>query len=341
MALKDIAAEVGVSISTVSRVLNTDNSSAARPELQRKIWEVAKQQGYSPNPTARRLKDCNDTVMEPQYINCIYGCIPQETKDDPFYFELLKSIEHEAFRRNYHVSCPYIHTFGDSFFAPPLISNTRSDALIILGRFNPDLLKQLTPTYKKIINVSLNSLNVNCDQIICSGYKMLFSCVEYLHSLHHEKIGFIGDNEQRCEGYRDAIRTYHLADESRYIVNDIVLSMEDGYLGALRLLEQAPEITAICCANDIVAIGALRACSEKNIRVPEDISIIGINDIENVQYTTPMLTTVHVPLKEMGQMAVTLLLDRINGGHSSFIKVEYPFQIVKRGSCREISRRSE
>ena len=83
--------------------------------------------------------------------------------------------------------------------------------------------------------------------------------------------------------------------------------MEGGYLGALRLLERAPEITAICCANDIIAIGALRACNEKGLRVPEDISIIGVNDIENTQYTNPMLTTVRVPLKEMGQTAVTVL----------------------------------
>ena len=166
---------------------------------------------------------------------------------------------------------------------------------------------------------------------------MLFSSVEYLHSLNHEKIGFIGNHEQRFLGYHDAILAFGLPDDPRYVVDDIIISMEGGYLGTLRLLERAPEITAICCANDIIAIGALRACNEKGLRVPEDISIIGVNDIENTQYTNPMLTTVRVPLKEMGQTAVTVLLDRVNGGHSSYIKVEFPFQIVKRGSCRALN----
>lgn len=338
MSLKDIAAEVGVSISTVSRVLNTDNPSAARPELQRKIWEVAKQQRYCPNPIARRLKDKSSIITpEVQYINCIYGCIPQETKDDPFYLQLLKSVEQEAFRHDYHVSCAYTATPGDSFFESPLLSNVPSDLLIILGRFKPELLNKLKPTYKKIVNICLNVLDVDCDQIICSGRKMLFSSVEYLHSLNHEKIGFIGNHEQRYLGYHDGILTFGLPDDPRYVVDDIIISMEGGYLGALRLLERAPEITAICCANDIIAIGALRACNEKGLRVPEDISIIGVNDIENTQYTNPMLTTVRVPLKEMGQTAVTVLLDRVNGGHSSYIKVEFPFQIVKRGSCRALN----
>lgn len=337
MALKDIAAEVGVSISTVSRVLNADNSSAARPELQRKIWDVAKQQGYIPNPTARRLKSNNNLATpKAQYLNCIYGCAPQETKDDPFYIQLLESIEQEAFRHNYHVSCSYTPVNNDAFFAPPLVSNVPSDLLIILGRFKPELLKQLKPTYKKIVNICLNTLDVSCDQIICDGRKMLFSSVEYLHSLGHEKIAFIGSHEQRFQGYHDAIQAFNLPDDPRYVIDDIIISMEGGYIGTLKLLDRAPEITAICCANDIIAIGALRACKERNIRVPDAISIIGVDDIENVQYTNPMLTTVRVPLEEMGKMAVTILLDRVNGGHSSYIKVEYPYQIVKRESCRSL-----
>ena len=97
----------------------------------------------------------------------------------------------------------------------------------------------------------------------------------------------------------------------------------------LYAFSKAPEITAICCANDIIAIRARRVhVMKKDFAFLKDISIIGVNDIENTQYTNPMLTTVRVPLKEMGQTAVTVLLDRVNGGRR-LIKVEFPFQIVK------------
>ena len=104
----------------------------------------------------------------------------------------------------------------------------------------------------------------------------------------------------------------------------------------LRLLDSAPDVTAVFCANDMVSIGALRACRDRNIRVPDDISLIGCNDVENVQYTSPMLSSVHVPLEEMGKMAVRILLDRVDGGHSSKLKVELPYSIIKRGSCKKL-----
>lgn len=338
MALKDIAAEVGVSISTVSRVLNTDNTPAASEDLKQRIWEVARKQGYMPNLSARHLKSKTlSDIPEIHYINCIYGCAPQETKDDPFYSILLKNIEHEAFKHNYHVGCSYSSANEGSFYASPLISSAPSDCLIILGRFKPEFLKKLQPTHKKIVYIGLNVLDVPCDQVVCDGYKIAQSGVSYLSSLHHQKIAFVGSNEQRMDGYKSAIATLTgTPAEERFIVDDAVLSMEGGFQGTLRLLNKSPDTTAIVCANDMTAIGALRACHSRNIRVPEDISIIGINDIENVQYTVPMLSSIRVPLDEMGAMAVKTLLDRVNGGHNSPMKIEFPFQIIKRGSCRAL-----
>ncbi|KMW12332.1 LacI family DNA-binding transcriptional regulator [Enterocloster citroniae] len=337
MSLKDIAAEVGVSISTVSRVLNTDNTSVARKELQHRIWEVARKQGYTPNLTARhlRLKTLPERA-DIRYLNCIYGCAPHETKDDPFFTKLLESIEKEAFKHQYHVNCSYSSITTDALCISSLVSTVPSDCLIILGRFKPELIKQLKFHYKKIIYIGLNILDANCDQIICDGYKITQSSVNYLHSLNHRKIGYVGSKEARLKGYQDAMTTLGLSNDSRFIIDNAMLSMDGGYKSTKELLDQSPDITAICCTNDVVAIGALKACKERGIQVPEDISIIGVNDIINVQYTDPMLTTIHVPLEEMGKMAITMLRDRVEGGHTSKIKVEFPFQIVKRGSCRPL-----
>ena len=140
----------------------------------------------------------------------------------------------------------------------------------------------------------------------------------------------------RRQGYLDAVQSLGLPVDERYIIDDIYLSMEGGYQGMMRLLSQAPDVTAICSSNDMVAIGVLKACLSQGIRVPDDISIMGLNDIENVQFTTPMHSSIHAPLDEMGKMAVTLILDRIHGGHSSLINVEFPFRIISRESCKAI-----
>lgn len=338
MSLKDIAAEVGVSISTVSRVLNAKNTSVASKDLQRTIWDVAKRQGYIPNTAARQLQgnDISKTT-DPKSLYCMLALAPQETKDDPFFTKILESVEQEAFKHNYILQYTFSSAALDNpNLITPVLSATPSDCLIIIGRFKPEFLELLKAYFKKIVYVGLNVLDADCDQIVCNAHHIAESAVTYLHSQNHQKIGFLGSNEGRMRGYLDAVQTLNLPVNDRYMIRDLVLSMDGGYQGMLRLLDSAPDVTAVFCANDMVSIGALRACRDRNVRVPEDISIIGCNDVENVQYTSPMLSSVHVPLEEMGRMAVRILLDRINGGHTSKIKVEFPFTIIKRGSSQKI-----
>lgn len=97
------------------------------------------------------------------------------------------------------------------------------------------------------------------------------------------------------------------------------------------------DITAIFCANDNTAIGAIKALRERGYRIPEDISIIGVDDIETAQYLSPMLTTVHIPTEEMGRTAAKILIDRISGGHKLPMKIVLPFYIAKRDTCAKPS----
>lgn len=338
MALKDIAAELGISISTVSRVLNTENTSAASKELKRKIWEVAKRQGYMPNQAARQLRENNiPDAPEPKSLYCVFAVAPQESKDDPFYTKILESVEQEAFKHNYILQYTFSAAALDVPGAlTPILSATPSDCLVIIGRFNPSLLERLEVYFKKTIYIGLNILEAACDQIVCNSYEIAKTVVRYLHSLNHRNIGFIGSNEGRLRGYQEAIKELGLSADRRYIIDDTILSMEGGYQGMMRLVDHAPDLTAVFCANDMVSIGALKALRDRGIRVPEDISLIGVNDVENVQYTDPMLSSVRVPLEEMGKMAVVMLLNRVDGGHTSNIIVQFPYSIVKRGSCRAL-----
>ena len=338
MALKDIAAELGVSISTVSRVLNSQTPSAAGKELQRKIWETAKRQGYIPNQAACRLREnSTQNTPEPKFLYCVFAVAPQESKDDPFYTKILESVEQEAFKHNYILRYTFSAAALDVPGAlTPMLSDTPADCLVIIGRFKSALLERLQAYFKKTIYIGLNILDASCDQIVCNSYEIAQTVIRYLHSLNHRNIGFIGSSEGRLRGYQQAVADLALPSDSRYIVDDTILSMEGGYQGMIRLLDKAPGLTAVFCANDMVSIGALKACRDRGVDVPGDISLIGVNDVENVQYTDPMLSSVRVPLEEMGKMVVVMLLDRVNGGHTSNVTVQFPYIIVKRGSCRAL-----
>lgn len=102
---------------------------------------------------------------------------------------------------------------------------------------------------------------------------------------------------------------------------------------AARLLSSGSNITALFCANDLTAIGAMQAAGELGRRVPEELSVIGIDDIETCQYTTPMLTTIHIPMEDLGIMTAKILIDRIETGKRIPMRVELPFRLIKRGSC--------
>lgn len=338
MALKDIAKEVGVSISTVSRVLNKESTSAASEALQKRIWAVAKEQGYLPNRMAQKLRNAEpDESGFLRQLYCLHACPPMETKDDPFYTKLMDYIEREALKHNYTMQYVFNAQELDGgalpyHYAVPGLY----DGLIILGRFDAALLEAARRDFKKIIYIGLNRLPLSCDQIVCNGYDIAQAVVRNFYSMGHRAIGYVGAMEARYHGFLRGMEKLGLEANPHAVINDIPLSLNGGYRGMLRLIDEAPDTTAVFCANDITAIGALRACKIRGVSVPEDISLIGVNDIENVQYTEPMLSTVRVPLEEMGKMAVTLLLNRVEGGHSCPVVVEFPFQLIHRESCRKL-----
>lgn len=335
MTLKEIAQEAGVSISTVSRVINKSSKSPASKEVQDRIWEIVRRTGYTPNTMARDLKrgvrDKKDSFSHS--IACLFARTPDGVTDS-FFSPLARSIEKEAFRHNYILK--YTFTAFDinhpSTFR--LISDNDVDGVAVLGRCDKQLLKFLKQYFKCVVYAGLNNLDAKYDQIICDGYEASLCAMEHLFSLGHKNIAYIGETqwENRYRGYCSALAAHRLPLKSEYVVN-VMLSSEGGYRGTKKLFDRNTEISAIFCPNDITAMGAMKAVNEHGYSIPQDISIISIDDIDTAQYLRPMLTTIHIPVEEMGQMAAKTLIDRIEGGHKLPLKVSLPFYIAKRESC--------
>lgn len=208
------------------------------------------------------------------------------------------------------------------------------DGVAILGRCNKQLLSFLKKHFNYVIYTGLNSLNAKYDQVLCEGHLTSEHAVEYLIGLGHTRIAYVGEtqNEERYVGYCSTLRKHKLPVQSDFISN-VMLCSEGGYRGTKALLKRTRDITAVFAPNDLTAIGVMCAIQEEGLRIPADISVISIDDIDMAQYLSPMLTTVHVPLDEMGKMAAKTLIDRIQGGHHLPMKISMPFYLAVRESC--------
>lgn len=334
MTLKELAKLANVSVSTVSRVINGDENSASA-KTREKIWKLVRETNYIPNTAAQKLrKGIKNTKMKTHNIACVFA----RTTDglsDPFFSQIFQAIEQEAIKN----SCTVTGVFSaqsmnsDGIYDDLILSEP--DGIILIGRYSKPLYTYLSKKFKNIVYTGLNKVSDECDQIICDGYTAAKTAVKRLHSLGHSNIGYIGEmsNEARYRGYFDALVELKIPVERNFII-DAPLSVKGGYEAVEKLLKISSDTpTAVFCANDITAIGVLKALSETNIKVPDDISVISIDNIEMCQFVSPMLTSIDIPKTDMGKFAFKILLDRIKGGHKLPVKLEVPFKIIQRESC--------
>ena len=345
MSIKKIAEKAGVSVATVSRVLNNPNYKCSSPQVRDKIWKAAIDLNYTPNKAARNLKMGTENKEEKIYYVGVLMTRMEKATTDPFFNELLRVIESEIHKQVAILT---------KVWYMPLFSNDKKcrqenvdrvidgmygetdqkcDGLIIIGKCNKDALKKLNRKFKSVVSVNRNSTNYEVDEVLCDGQKVAMMAVEYLISLGHRSIGYVGDcyNEARYRGYLEALHKYDMEPEAAYIIQTGQTEAE-GYAAMQRFLQSEDRPTGIYCANDITAIGMLKFLGTNKNRyyVP---SIIASDDIEEAQYTRPMLTTVGLPKEEMGKFALYLLLDRMRGGHKSVVRTELEGKLMIRNSC--------
>lgn len=342
MTLKEIAREAGVSVSTVSRVINQKGSNVASKAVQDRIWKLVRDTGYVPNVAAQSLKRSNQPVQQqavPHVIACLFARSPAAI-NDPFFTSLARSVEEAAYQKNYVVKFLLTALDVNQPSTMQIIMDNHVEGIVVLGRCDQALLTMLKRALKNVVFVSLNPTEDALDQVICDATEIGHAAVQHLIRLGHRNIGYLGEtrNENRYTGYLRALEENGIATQSKNVVN-VILSSEGGYRGAKQLLQQAPELTAIFCANDVTAVGAIHALQEEGIKVPRDVSIISVDNIEMSQYVSPTLTTIHIPLDEMGRMAFCQLHDRITGGHRIPMRVLVPFSLVERESCAKLGGR--
>ncbi|MBO6141189.1 MAG: LacI family DNA-binding transcriptional regulator [Ruminococcus sp.] len=352
MSLKKIAQMTGVSVSTVGRILNDPSRKCTNEDIKRKVLDAAREINYIPNASARSLKSGTKSEERIYYINILLTRFAYETVD-PFYDELLMILEKEL--RN--SGCVVENIWHIAEFSDEKLSRTNelqrlvdklypkgdkhTDGLIIIGKVTGKALKLIKTKEKNIVSINRNSTNYEADEVLCDGSRIAQTAISYLAKLGHTKIGYVGDchYESRFSGYQAALTSEHLSVDIDYIYD--TLPNESNGIAAMEYfltLDDPP--TGIYCANDILAVGLLKALSRRRGQGYTP-SVISSDDIDAAQYTRPMLTTISLPKNEMVRFALMLLLDRIRGGHRIISRLEVEGTLIVRESCRPIRELNE
>ncbi|BCJ95387.1 LacI family transcriptional regulator [Anaerocolumna cellulosilytica] len=335
MTLKEIAKRADVSISTVSRIINSMDDSFASKAVRDRVWGIIKETGYVPNQSARELKrGKTDTgSMYTRTIACILGRT-KNLDDNPFFAQVARAVEQQSLNLGYSVSLVYSILDIENYDLVSRIESIKTDGAIVLGRFSSTSIKFLEKYYKNIVYVGRNVINTSWDQVICDGYEATCTALWYLIECGHKRIAYIGEcnNEIRFKAYLDTLHNNNMEVDTK-LISECPQNGAGGYQGADWLLKAAGCLpTAVFCATDVCAIAAIRRFTEAGIKIPERLSVISLDNIELAGYVLPMLTTVEMPIFEMGNVAVNTLVERINKRHKLPLKIYLPNKLIIRES---------
>lgn len=328
--IKDIANLANVSSATVSRILNNDKTLSVPEETRRAVFNAAKELNY----TKKRKVTKNDFTL-----GVVQWYSMQQEIDDPYYLQIRQEIENFCLQNQVNV----IRTFKSDQNYLEVLKNV--DGLICIGKFNEHEIVQFKKISNKIIFLDMRSPNHEDSTITLDFDKAVTDALVYLKTLNHNKIGFLGGKEyvddsilyhdNRKEIFIDFCKQNNITYEPYLLEGEF--SNESGYTMMIDMINQNDLPTAIFCASDPIAIGALRALQERNIQVPEDISLIGFDDIKAASFTTPPLTTVFTPADLMGEYGASIVYNILSKYSSPTpMQITLPCVLIERESCKEL-----
>jgi len=328
-SIKDIARLAHVSHPTVSRALQ--NSPLVNPKTAEKIRRIAEQAGYRPSAVARGL-----VTRRTRTIGLVVTTIA-----DPFTSEVFSGIEQEAHQRGY---CVFLaESNADPQREKEVVSTfaeRRVDGIIVISsRVGALYLPLLTEMMVPIVLLNDQHPGAFVHSVVIRNREGSRAAASHLIGLGHRRITYIGDqtgyqsDAERCGGYREALEVSGIV-----FTPEIVVAgdgkPEGGQSAMSQLLELVDPPTAVFCYNDMSALGAIQAIRQRGLRVPEDVSVVGFDDLFFASYTQPPLTTVRQPMRRMGQLAMESLFKLMSGDESEIcIKVDAEL-IVRESTAR-------
>jgi len=330
----DIAYQAGVSQSTVSRALR--NSPLVNKETRDKIQAIAKELNYKVDKNASNLRS--------QQSDTIALLLFEDPSDDdssinPFFLSMLGSITRACSNKGFDLLVSFQQSSND--WHADFEDSNKADGLILLGYgdyedYEEKLVKLIDQgTHFVCWGAEVNTLPIV--SIGCDNYQGGMQITEHMINLGRKNIAFLGDASShspeflaRYNGHCDALKKHNLSVNQQLKI-DAIFTEESGYQAACELVKSGEQFDAIFAASDLIAVGAMRALQEKNINIPEQVAIVGFDDIAMASFTFPPLTTVKQNTQLAGELLVDTLLLLIEGEKAEASLM--PTEVVVRKSC--------
>ena len=331
ISLKQLAAHLGLSTTTLSLVLNDAPSASSIPEeTKKRIFRAAKELKYRPNYLARSLRV--------QRTHTLGVLVPELS--DGYSAMVLSGVEaalsNEGF---FYLTASHLHRDDLLERLPTVLIERQVEGIIAVDtpiRFEPNL---------PVVNVSGHDAIPGVTNVILNHQHAAELGIGHLYDLGHRKIAvlkgqvFSSDTEERFDTITNAARSRRIPIHRKLIqqLEGELPSPEVGYAATRKLVAAEEKFTALFAFNDVSAIGAIRALEEDGLRVPEDVSVVGFDDIYSAAFHNPALTTIRQPLFEMGRLAAKTVLEELAGktnGHSAKVLSVEPTLIVRHSTAR-------
>lgn len=335
VTLKDIAAEAGVSITTVSNVVHNKKSRVS-PERVAKIWEIINREHYVPSMSARSLANDHSSI-----IGVITHITPQNTgstMSDPFLSAFVDSIEKRTREEGYYLM---VRSVEDAGALEAISRSWRLSGLILTGMFQDDFFDATLGLGIPFVLIDSYVHHPDVYSVGLEDEKGGYIATRHLLENGHRVIAFASPSirpggviDLRLQGYRRALAEFGVAYDPSLIFTQEITVEEGKKLG--RRLSEKKHITGIFASADILAAGIMAGLSECGVTVPRDKSIVGFDDNYLSQLTIPGLTTVHQDADEKGILATDMILSQLRREPVAEKNVILPVRLVERGSVKKL-----
>ena len=325
--MRDVAQRAGVSIRTVSRAINKQGEITE--ETRQRVLAAVEELGYRPSKVAQAL-----VTHRTETIGFILGDIA-----NPYFSEFARGVMDTAEAEGYNVFiCNSDGKSDKEIRAAESLVDHGVDGIILFPDYaSESKLKAFAEIYAPLVIVNRPFYHQKIGLVLTQIRQGAVLAVDYLVGKGHTAIAMIAgpgpiDQMQRAKGYRDVLVSHGLPVADEWILPGPAI-LEHGAKSTRHLLIKHPQVTAIFCYNDLIAMGAIQACKEMGRRVPDDCAIIGFDDIRFAAMADPPLTSVHVDIYSLGQQATCLLFNMLDNPDSSFPPVYADVKLVIRASA--------
>lgn len=324
--IKDIAQKAGVSPATVSRVLNYDPDLSVSKETEQKVFEIAEALNYTKHKNKRR---------ESAVLRLVQWYDSEEELADLYYLAIRLGIEKRAEELNIRLIKEQLSELSD----------TETQGTIAVGKFDQAQMKQLNKLNEELLFVDFDGLALGINSLVVDFSQGVQLIIDQFIKEKHERIGILSGMEYtkgsrheiddpRFLVFREYLTRLKLYNEADHLQG--AFTIEGGYTAMKTYLESHTDYpTAFFASSDALAIGAMRAIQGHGLRIPEDISVIGFNDVSVAKYVTPALTTVKVYTEWMGELAVSTILELIQEKAPVPRKITVGTELILRESTRD------